>query len=213
MRTFLMVIVISGLTIIRLTAQSVQPENSREIYFSMDPIGSKAYGMQYKTGLNENTMLRFAFSSFNAAFSSTRPALSYNYPSTQLDIGGGLEAGLEKRVLLTEKVSAFYGVDFVAQMAYTHQRSDNPTLPEDIRALNDVTLSPGFGFKSGLLLHLKNGFFAAVELSPRLFYQFSSDEQRAGNHVAADRHHTFGFNADVEAMKISLAYRWHKSVP
>lgn len=211
MKTLQLIIVIFVLSITPSIAQSLQLENSREIYFSMDPIGTKEYGMQYKTGLNENTALRFAFSSFTAEFSAINPSVSYQYPSSQLDIGGGIEAGLEKRISIGERTAVFYGVDLLVDVDYEHSQSESPILPVESRGLNDFSVSPGFGFKSGVILDIKNGFFAAVEISPRLVYRFSADEHIAGTVVSTDRTHAVGFDADVEAMKISIAYRWQRS--
>ena len=208
MNKFMFVILISGLILLPLTSQPVQPEKFREIYFSMDPIGTKTYGIQYKKSLNEHTILRFAFSSFDAGFTATRPAQTFQYPSSTFGIGTHMEAGLEKRVSFTEKVSAFYGIDFVFGVDWMHTRSDDPSIATDSRNTNDVSFSPGIGFKSGILLDLRNGFFAAAEISPLLFYRFASDEQIAGTHTAADIVHDLGFQANADAVKISLAYRW-----
>lgn len=208
MNKFIFVILISGFILLPLTAQPVQPEKFREIYLSMDPIGTKTYGIQYKTNLNDHTILRFAFSSFDAGFTTTRPAQTFQYPSSTFDIGTGMEAGLEKRVSFTEKVSAFYGIDFVFGFEWIHNKSDNPSLPIDARNTNDFSFSPGIGFKSGILLELRNGIFVAAEISPMLFYRYTSDEQIVGTHTAVSRVHDLGFRANVDALKISLAYRW-----
>ncbi|HDS07686.1 MAG TPA: hypothetical protein ENO05_08675 [Bacteroides sp.] len=174
----------------------------------MDPIGTKTYGIQYKTNLNDHTILRFAFSSFDAGFKATRPAQSSQYPSSTFGIGTDMEAGIEKRVSFTEKVSAFYGIDFVFGFGWMHNQSDNPSLSIDSRNTNDFSISPGIGFKSGILLELRNGFFAAAEISPMLFYRFTSDEQISGTRTAVSREHDLGFQANADALKISLAYRW-----
>jgi hypothetical protein len=212
MKATLLMILISGLSIISLTAQPDEPAHSREIYFSMSPIGTRAYAIQYKTGLNDRTVLRFALSGFNAGYSTYLPSESNEYPSAHFSVDGNIEAGIEKRVALTERMAAFYGLDIVLSSRYTHSRSDDPNLPIELRALNDRSISPGFGFKSGFLVNIKNGFFASAEINPLLAYTFSSNEEIVHSALSTSKTQGVGFYIRVETVKLSLVYRWEKGI-
>ena len=93
---------------------------------------------------------------------------------------------------------------------YRRNRSDSPNLPEDLRALDDLYIYPGLGFKSGVILNIKNDFFISAELSPQILYKYYSHERITNSELRKERTTGFDLNLNNESVRISLIYRWTK---
>jgi len=210
MNTKLLIGVIFGSLTIGLTGQPVQLENSNELYFSVSPISPRSYGIQYKYGLSTHTAFRVALTNINIGYNSYIPAETNQFSNSDFVAHGGIEFGLEKRYMLADKIGAFYGFDFVFYGRYGHGWSNNPNLPIVSRQLNDISISPGLGFKSGFIATIKNGFSASAEISPQLLYNHSSHDRVIDSKVEADKSNALGFNMDFKSVKISLLYQWGK---
>lgn len=194
-----------------LFARQVLNPEQREIYLTGSVPSVSDLGIQYKLGLNDNTLLRFGILHINSNWDKFTPAVSNEYPSSDLMINGGLEVGLEKRFAASENMQVFYGIDLICYAGYSSSRSDNPNLREDMRNLERFTVSPGLGFKSGIILNLKNNFFISAELSPQLLYRYQKLERITGADISTDRRHGFDLNLNTESLRISLIYKWKRS--
>jgi len=203
-----------SLTIITLTvslfARQDPLSNKREIYISSSAISAGNFGIQYKSGLNENTLIRLALISINTGFESFTPAVTNEFRTSDFDMNGGFEVGLEKRFSSSEKLKIFYGIDLICNSGYGKNISSNPNLPEDLRALDDFYIYPGLGFKSGVILNIKNDFFISAELSPHILYKYNSHERIVNSELRKDRTTGFDLNLNNESIRISLIYRWAK---
>ena len=193
-----------------LFAQQNTPLNQKEIYISSSAISTGNFGLQYKSGINESTFFRLALLSINTGFESFTPVVTNQFSSSDFEINGGLEVGLEKRSSITEKMKIFYGIDLICNSGYRRNRSDSPNLPEDLRALDDLYIYPGLGFKSGVILNIKNDFFISAELSPQILYKYYSHERITNSELRKERTTGFDLNLNNESVRISLIYRWTK---
>ena len=131
-------------------------------------------------------------------------------PSTNTTLAGTFEIGLEKRILITNKLTAFYGVNFTVTNSFQRNRRPDPSLPLDSRHLDNLSINPGFGFNSGFIYTLSDEFSISTEIIPRLLYSYSTSQRLSGLNKVKDIRQGASFNLDNQSVRVSLIYRWTK---
>jgi hypothetical protein len=205
----LSLLVIAGLLSSTITAQE-STSGSREIYLSGNMLSFTNLGLQYKSELKSGNFFRIGVNNFHTGLNKWNYAPNSLYNTLVTNISLGFEAGLEKRIKITDKLTAFYGVNFLTSFSFERNKRENPALTREQRFHDDFSIEPGFGFNSGFILNITGNFSIAAEIIPALIYSHSSFERIDGNEKVKDINNSFNFNLDNQSARVSLIYRWNK---
>lgn len=194
-----------------LFAQESETGKIKELYLSGNLLTFNNFGLQYKTELKKGTFFRIGLINlfFDSSKQKSDPS-SYALPSIYTDIEGSFEIGLERRKQVTEKLTAFYGINFITSTSFSRNKVEDPGLPEELRHLDSFSINPGLGFNSGFIFKIAKDFSISAEIIPRLIFKYSSNE---GPGIATKVHHiiTGGeFNLDNQSVRVSIIYHWIK---
>lgn len=141
------------------------------------------FGLQYKSGLKNGYFFRIGVTDIYCEVTKQNYGLSMpTFPSTSTNSSGAFEIGLEKR--------------------------EDPSLPSDLRHLNDFSINPGFGFNSCFIYKIVDEFSVSAEVIPRLLYNYSSTQRISGLNKINDTTQGGSFNLDNQSIRVSLIYRW-----
>ena len=209
----LLTTIISGLSSLCLKGQESSSPLSKEIWLTGYLFNYNGFGLQYKSQKGSETYLRIGFNNLNAGFNKRNiDETMGGYPTLTTNFSFKFEIGLEKRKAITEKLSAFYGINFIAGSVYVRNKTENPTLPSNLRYLDDYEISPGLGFNSGLMLNLKNAFSLAAEITPELSYSYKTHQRIISMTKAKETYNSGYININNELIRISLIYNWSKKL-
>jgi hypothetical protein len=202
--------ILAGLFCTGLKGQTPEPGKIREIYLSGNFLTFNNFGAQYKAETKKGNFFRIGLTSFNSTFNKTNIGSPSAYDNKTTDIGGGFEIGFEKRKQITEKLTAFYGINLTASSNFQRYKSENPSLPMDLRHTDHFSIFPGLSFNSGMILKITGDFSIAAEIIPRLLFTYSSNENINGSAKVKDiiTGGSFGFNN--QSLSVSLIYKWNK---
>jgi len=131
-------------------------------------------------------------------------------PSTVTDLAGTFDIGLEKRKQITNKLTAFYGINFVVMTTFQRTKTEDPALSRDLRHVSVFSVNPGLGFNSGFIYTISGEFSIAAEISPRLLYHYSTTERISGAIKVNDTTQGGSVNIGNQSVKFSLIYHWIK---
>ena len=193
-----------------ILAQESTNDRQKELYLSGNILTFNDFGIQYKSQLKNGNFLRIGVTDLSANLSRQNPYQSNLtfLPNTRTDFNGTFEIGLEKRANITDRLSAFYGINLVTGFGLHRLKTEDPTLPEDLRHLNTVNFSSGFGFNSGFIYKISNEFSAAAEISPRLLYSHNVVQRIDESAKVKDTSQGVSFGFNNQSVKISLIYSW-----
>lgn len=205
------VTILFGLLSQSLLAQESETTKIKELYLSGNLLTFNNFGLQYKSELKNGNFFRIGVTDIYSEvtkhnYGSPTPTL----PSTSTNFAGAFEIGLEKRTQITNKLTAFYGVNFVITTSFQRNKREDPTLPSDLRHLDDFSINPGLGFNSGFIYKINDEFSISAEVIPRLLYNYSSTQRISGLNKVNDTTQGGSFNLDNQSVRVSLIYKWDR---
>jgi len=184
-------------------AQEPQDKKAREIYIYGNLLQFDLTGIAFKSEIRPNRFFRISATNLDFRHQVQNPDDPTNTKS--LSFSGGLQLGLENRVNITERLSAFYGVDLTASLTY--QKSEFVS-NANTSTTKSREFMPGFSFGSGFILNVARNFFVSVELEPSILMNFTSEESTAQSVTAKNVITSYRFHLDSDDVKIGLIYRW-----
>lgn len=194
-----------------LVAQESETGKIKELYLSGNLFTFNNFGLQYKSELKSGNFFRIGVNEINFEYSKQNVGSpSAIYPSSSSLYAETFEVGLEKRMQITNRMTAFYGINFVTMTSFQRNKREDPTLPADSRHLVYFSLSPGFGFNSGFIFKITEEFSLSAEVIPRLLFKYSSTERIAGSTKVKDSSTGLSLNLDNQSVRVSLIYKWNK---
>jgi hypothetical protein len=202
--------ILFGLLSQSILAQESGTDKRKELYLNGNILTFNDFGLQYKSQLKSGNFFRIGVTNLLANLSKQnpyQPNLVY-LPSVRTEFSGTFEIGLEKRAQITERLSAFYGINFIAGIGFNRTKTEDPTLSEDLRHLSILSMSTGFGFNSGIIYKISDEFSAAAEISPRLLYSYSAIQRIDESVKVKDTSQGVSFGFNNQSVKISLIYTW-----
>ena len=211
LHSYLFATILIGLLSQYLNAQD-SPTKVKELYLSGNPLTLDHIGLQYKSELINGNFFRIGLTNINSAVSknnygqSTTPTI----PSTATHFSGTFDIGLEKRKQITNKLTGFYGLNFVISTSLDRNMRQDPTLPRDLRHLTNLSINPGFGFNSGFIYKISDAFSISAEVIPQLLFKYSSNQRISGTTKVNDTIQGGSFNIDNQSVLVSLVYKWDK---
>lgn len=183
----------------------------KELYLSGNLLTFDNFGLQYKSELNNGNFFRIGMTNIYAMTSKSNEAIPVPViPSTSSHYAGTFDIGLEKRKQITNKLTCFYGLNFVITTSLDRNKREDPTLSRDLRHLNNFSINPGFGFNSGFIYKISDEFSISAELIPQLLYNYSSRERISGTDKVLDTIQGGSFIFDNRSVLVSLIYKWGK---
>jgi hypothetical protein len=185
---------------------------------AQEPEKSKAHEFYVYVKLHDLTLTDLAFKSeikdglyfrigaTNLMFNSNLNKPDGTSSQKSCLFSGGIQAGLEKRVKFTEKLSAFYGMDLITSVTCNKTKTTYP----DKESINKLTrIEPGFSFGSGFVLNLVKNLSVALEVKPSVLMSFATFESTFGSDtISKTRETTFKIDCNSNAFKLALVYRW-----
>jgi hypothetical protein len=184
-------------------AQETQEKKAHELNFYGNLHDLALTGISYKSEINNGTFIRIGAT--NLAISNYSSTNTDSYPYNIFSVGGGIQAGLEKRIVLTQKLSAFYGVDITTSVTSSKGDFNNPEIPYTTSSLEFV---PGFTFGSGFIFSIFKNFSLALNIEPAMLMRFSSLKSIYPTYTDKANTTIFQFRLDIDDIKLSLVYRW-----
>ena len=207
----MIVIILFGLLSSGLFAQESATSRIKELYLSGNLLTFNNFGLQYKSELKRGNFFRLGVTDIYSHFSKQNfGSPSVLLQSSTTEFAATFEVGLEKRSRISNKLTAFYGVNFVTSTNYQRTKTEDPTLSQDLRHLDVFNISPGLGFNSGFIYTISGEFSVSAEVSPRLLYNYTTQERITGTNKVNDTTQGGSFNLDNTSVKVSLIYTWSK---
>ena len=206
---YLFIPILFGLLSQNILAQESVPIRIKELYLSGNFLSFNNLGIQYKSQLNNGKFFRIGLTDISASLSKQNPYQSgFSLPSARTEFSGTFEIGLEKRAKITERLSVFYGLNFVTSFSFHRTKTEDPSLSIELRHLGDFNISPGLGFNSGFICKISNEFSASAEISPKLLYNYTSFERIFESAKVKDTTQGVSFNFNNQSVRLSLIYSW-----
>ena len=128
-------------------AQETQDKKTREIYLYGNLLELNLTGITFKSEIKPNRFFRISATNLGFSHQATNP--DEPLQSKSRSFSGGIQLGLENRINITEKLSAFYGVDLTASLR-DHKTEIIDTV--NISTTMSSLFSTGFSFGSGFIL-------------------------------------------------------------
>lgn len=207
----MIIIILFGLLSSGLFAQVSETSKIKELSLNGNLLTFNNFGLQYKSELKNGNFFRIGVTDINSHFSKQNfGSPSALLPSSTTELAGTFEVGLEKRSKISNRLTAFYGVNFVTSTSLQRTKTEDPTLPLDLRHLDVFNVNPGLGFNSGFIYTISGEFSVSAEVIPKLLYNYTRSERRTGTNKVNDTTQGGSFNLDNRSVKISLIYTWSK---
>jgi hypothetical protein len=193
-------------------AQELETGKIKELYLSGSLLNFSNFGLQYKSELKHNNFFRLGFTGFNYDYEKLHNG-SPNPPSGDYvavtHISGRFEVGLEKRKQITDKLTAFHGINFITSTRFQRNKLAS-SITQDLGYLDDFSITTGLGFNFGFIFKIAGDFSISAEIIPELVYKYSSTERIVGPIKVKDSNKQGSFNIDNESVRVSFLYQWHK---
>jgi len=210
MHSLVIVIILFGFLSPSLFSQESENTKIKELYLSGNLLTFNNFGLQYKSELKNGNFFRIGITDIYSEYADQKYGSSVQYPSKSTHFAGRFEIGLEKRTQITEKLTAFYGINFITSTSFQRNKREDPTLPHDSRYLDDFSIEPGFGFNSGFILNITGDFSIAAEIIPQLVFKYASSERISGSEKVKDTNTGGSLNLDNQSVRVSLIYKWNR---
>jgi hypothetical protein len=211
LRIYFVVIILAVFFPSSLFAQESGKSRIREIYLNGNLLTFNNFGLQYKSETPKGNFFRIGVTTFNSDVVKYKPGSSVLFGTISTNISGGFEIGLEKRKQLTEKLSAFYGINFTSTANFARSKNDNPAIPADLRYTDSFNINPGLGFNSGFILKITADFLMSAEIIPQILFRYSSSEGVEGSNKVKHVNTGGSLNFDNQSVRVSVIYRWNKN--
>ena len=211
------IILVNSFLELNLNAQDSTFNKYNEIYLSTSSINLEGSGLNYKTQMKEDLFFRVGLLNINSDLTSYKPGTSASYPYSEIEVLLGFNIGLEKRKMINNIFSIFYGLDFITRTGYTYRIVKNAFIPKEMRTKYKYYIYPGIGFGSGILFNIKDAFFIGAEFNPQILFKYRKDQEYL--YVSDDDAETIeyynkytdvSFDFDTESIRILFMYRWNK---
>ena len=201
-KTYLLVI-LSILAICGLTAQAqeTQDKKAHEIYLYGSLKELTPTGITFKSEIKTNRFFRIGATNLEYRYQIQNPTDPQS--SNSISFAGSLQIGLENRHNLTEKFSAFYGVDLNTSFNYMKSEIE---LTENIN--RSSIIRPGLSFGSGFILNVLKNFSISLELEPAVLISFNNSETQYQSTTTKSKSTNYIFDFDIDDVKLALLYRW-----
>ena len=211
-KNLLALILILGFTSINISGQDSSRPLSKEIYLTGKILDFTNLGLEYKSEIKENTFFRMGINnlSLNLQRDKNGDPNSIFPPTKRYAVSGRYEFGIEKRKIITDKLQAFYGIDIFTWGSFYRHFQQDPSLPYDLRFHDNLSVTPGFSFKSGLILKISDAFSIAAEIAPEIFYSFGYNEKTVGNIKVKDTSSNGIISISNQNVWIAFVYKWDK---
>jgi hypothetical protein len=204
-------IILFGLLSSGLFAQVSETSRIKELYLSGNLLTFNNFGLQYKSELKNENFFRLGLTDIYSQFSKQYfGSPSVLLPNSMTELAGTFEVGLEKRSKISNRLTAFYGVNFVTSISFQRNKTEDPSLSRDLRHIDVFNINPGLGFNSGFIYTISGEFSVSAEVSPKLLYTYTSKERISGTNKVNDTTQGGSFNLDNHSVKVSLIYAWSK---
>jgi hypothetical protein len=184
-------------------AEVAEEKKAHEIYLYGSLKELSLNGIAFKMETKKGRFLRIGATNLNYLAVSYEPDDPQRTKSHYLT--GGIQVGLENRNSLTEKLTAFYGVDLTASII---SMNDESTHPDYIDSSKGVSFAPGLSFGSGLILNVIKNLSVSLEVDPSFTLIFASSKNT--DETSTDEFKAKGclINFDIDDVKLALIYRW-----
>jgi hypothetical protein len=201
-KTYLLV-VLSIFTICSLSAQAqeTQEKKAHEIYLYGSLKEFTPTGITFKSELKTNRFFRIGATNLEYRYHIQNPTDPQS--SNSISFAGRLQFGIENRHKLTEKFSAFYGVDLNTSFNYMKSEYE---LTENIN--RSSIISPGFSFGSGFILNVIRNLSISLELEPAVLISFNNSKTQYQSTTTKTKSTNYIFDFDIDDVKLALIYRW-----
>jgi hypothetical protein len=204
-------IILLGLLSSGLSAQETETSRIKELYLSGNILTLNYLGLQYKSELKNGNFFRLGVTDIYSRFAKGKVGLPGNsLPSSFTELEGSVEIGLEKRSGISNRMTAFYGVNLITSTSYQRSKVDDPNVPKDLRHVDLLSISPGLGFNSGFIYNISDEFSVAAEVTPRIVYDYSIQERISGTDKSHNIDHGGYFMLNNTSVKVSIIYAWRK---
>ena len=198
------------LTSIASFGQQANSGKIKEIYLSGDLLKFQNLGLQYKNQIKDNTYFRVSLADFNYNVNKTDAGLQNSLIHITTNISGSFDIGLEKRKSLTDVFSCFYGLNLYNWTSFNRiNNPQDPTLPRELRHLNNYDIDLGFGFNSGFILKVFKDLFISAELMPRILYKYNLSQSLVQGEKVKYTANGGSLNLN-NTVQFSLIYSWIK---
>jgi hypothetical protein len=138
----------------------------REYALSLTSFSSMNVYIRYKRQIKGRTFFKVELINLSGSRSENKPEISSSYGSTQYNLSGGLQCGLEFRKSITNAFTFFHGPNIGLICFSNIAASDNPSIPADETKSFSQNYSLGIPYSLGILFHLNNHFFMSAEINP-----------------------------------------------
>jgi hypothetical protein len=186
-----------------VSAQEAEVKKAREIYIYGNLHYLSIDGIALKSELKNNLYFRIGTTNLN--YNHVSALDNANFPVKTVSLSGGIKAGLENRVPLTQKLSAYYGADLFASATSSKNETENP---ETLYTSQNLIFTSGLSFGSGLILNVVKNFSVALEMEPALQMQFSTFKSVYPTYTNKDKSTGYSFHLNIDDVRLSLVYRW-----
>ncbi len=193
-----------------LIAQEPMNDKTREIYLSGNLLTFNNFGFQYKSETKKGNYFRVGANNLQYNISKHNPASPTQYDHVSSYLTGGLDIGLEKRKQITERLSAFCGINLAVSASFLRDKDNDPALTDELSFTDDWDIRPGLGFNSGFILKILNDFSISAEIIPRLYYLHSSNQIIQGTEKLKSTNNSGILELNNQSVRISLIYHWTK---
>jgi hypothetical protein len=181
----------------------------KEVYLSGDLLKFQNLGLQYKTQIKDNTYFRIGLAGLNGDITKSNPGMINSLVRISSNFSGSFDIGMEKRKSISETLTCFYGINLYNWSSFNRIKTEDPTLPRDLRFLDSFSSESGFGFNSGFILRIYKGFSISTELTPRILYKYNTTQNiDQGEKV---KYTGSGGSININStVQLALIYSWSK---
>jgi hypothetical protein len=195
----------------KLFSQDSQVGKQKELYLSNSLFNISSFGLQYKSEIKNQKYFRLGFTGISSDFSrQTYGTPVPEWPSIYSNIEGTFDIGFEKRSHITDKLSAYCGINFVTSGNFRRRRTEDPSKSDKLRNLDFLSINPGLGFNSGFLYKVNDAFSISAEVIPRLLYNYTVTQRITGLNKVNDINQGGSFEFNTHSVLVSFIYNWSK---
>lgn len=184
----------------------------KEIWLSGSSLLNSNVGIQYKSSLSENWYISLSGLNMQVETTNNESSSTLNYPQNFLSIYANFSIGLERRHQISDRFIFLYGPEILFGYQYSHEKTEDPSIPIDYRKNSIETISGGGGIVLGCIFQIKNGFYIGAELHPSIVYKdtFHSNYSSYISDMYEYHNSYWDYDMKLSSANISLIYRWDK---
>jgi hypothetical protein len=203
-KTAILLMLTSLLLSFNLTAQETEKTRIHQVGIQFANLNG--FGIHYKTG-NEKTLFRITTAVLNLYASN-----EYGRPEDSVEIKNTntmfrFDLGFEKKIEIVQNFDFLWGIEAGCAFQYSHSKSSNDYFDK----VDSWSVQPGLYAILGVSYTLKEHLVFGAEISPGLWYGFSSRTYSKNETVVQKRSiHEFGFGFNNGSASISIAYKFRK---